>query len=309
MSIYTKKFNKKIFEDKNSSIYKILNLIDSKPKRILDVGCASGYFGAFLKEKYNSKVWGIEIDKKDFKIAARQLDKVFNIDIEDEKQLSKIKTKFDTIIFADVLEHLKNPSACLKNFYKKLNSNGEIIASIPNIVNYYTKLMLFNNKWEYKDFGLMDRTHKTFFNYNNIVNLFEESGFYIYQIDYTSSNVSPLILMDMLIKSGININQTIINNFFSIESNIFQYIIKAKPIKPNNYKSYLENKKKLISKLFISTNKKLNFIKKIKNQILIELIEENKNLKNELNNIKSAKTYIYWQKFNKIKKKIFKNEN
>lgn len=298
MSIYSKKFNKDIFEDHNSSVYKILNLINQRPKTILDVGCSSGYFGAFLKERFNCNVWGIEIDKKDYQLATKQLDKVFNINIENKNQLSKIKTKFDIIIFADVLEHLKDPLSCLKNFKNKLASNGDIIASIPNIGNYYTKLMLFNGEWKYEDIGLMDKTHKTFFTYENIIKIFEEAGFYIYKIDYTRSNISTPNLINMLKKSGVQINQTIINNFFSIESDIFQYIIRAKSVKPEKYTNYLKNK--TINKLFASPKN----IKKIESETISRLIKENKAIKKELDKIKSSKTFIYWQKFNQIKRKV-----
>lgn len=302
MSIYSEKFNQKLLDDKNTSIGKISNLVNPKTKKILDVGCASGYLGSYFKKKYKCEVWGIEINKNDYQKAKQKLDKVFNIDIESQKELSKIKNKFDTIIFADVLEHLKDPLFCLKNFQNKLNLDGEIIASIPNIANYRTKLMLFNGNWEYEDFGLMDKTHKTFFTYDSIVDLFEKSGLYIYELSYTRSNVSTPDLLNMLKKSGIEINQTIINNFFSIESDIFQYIIKAKTTKPEKSINYLEGKDETIHKLFSSPQD----IIKTEKDIGLNLIQENKEIKKELDKIKFSKTFIYWQKFNKIKKKLFK---
>jgi 2-polyprenyl-3-methyl-5-hydroxy-6-metoxy-1,4-benzoquinol methylase len=308
MSIYTEKFNTKLFEDNNTSMGKIVTLVNPKTQKVLDVGCASGYLGSFLKKKYNCKVWGIEIDKNDFRKALKKLNKVLNVDIESNIDFKKINTKFDTIIFADILEHLKDPQVCLNKFLTKLTHQGEIIASIPNITNYNTKLMLFNGNWKYEDFGLMDKTHKTFFNYDNIINLFEKNGLYIEKIDYVRSNVPISILVGELIKSGIEINSTIMNNFFSIESDIFQYIIKATTIRPKNYISYIENKKNIVGKLTITSKDEIKKVTKPINNTMSRLLEENTQLKQELNTIRTSKTFIYWQKFNDLKK-LFKKKN
>lgn len=83
---------------------------------VLDVGCADGAFGKFLKDKKNCLVFGIEKDKRSAKNAKKLLDRVFCIDIEKTKPkgLGKI---FDVIVFADVLEHLKGAACCFEKIF------------------------------------------------------------------------------------------------------------------------------------------------------------------------------------------------
>lgn len=90
---------------------------------------------------------------------------------------------FDFIIFGDVLEHLIEPEKILKSYTKYLKNDGRIIASIPNIKNY---IIMFNlivrDKFEYKDSGILDRTHLRFFTKREIINMFKRSDMHIINI-------------------------------------------------------------------------------------------------------------------------------
>jgi len=89
---------------------------------VLDVGCATGELGKKLIEEKNCKLYGIEIDRKAAKKAKlKGYKKVICGDVETIKLNFKRKF-FDVIIFADVLEHLKDPFSVLlkmKKFLKK----------------------------------------------------------------------------------------------------------------------------------------------------------------------------------------------
>ena len=78
----------------------------------------------------------------------------------------------------DVLEHMFYPKDNLKLLHAKLNSNGKIVASIPNF-RYIKNLfqIVVKGKWNYTDSGILDYTHFRFFTQKSILSLFQDSGY------------------------------------------------------------------------------------------------------------------------------------
>ena len=161
----------------------MLKYIPSDAKRILDVGCGEGNFGCFLKEKNASEVWGIEIVEEAGKIAKGKLDKVLIGDVN--SVINDLPDNFfDCIVLNDVLEHLENPEKVLKIIAKNLTTDGFIIASIPN-VRYIWNLveLVFKKDWEYKNSGILDKTHLRFFTQKSIVRMFNNAGYEVKKIE------------------------------------------------------------------------------------------------------------------------------
>jgi len=242
MSVYSntlEKRIKKLVEAKNTSFGKIFSLIGRRVGSILEVGCSTGYFGQYLKDKLGVSVWGIEINKEDARKAKKVLDKVIVGDVEvlDFKKCFG-KKKFDVIIFADVLEHLKNPGKVLKKAKSILKPNGQVIASIPNVTHQSVKIQLLVNQWNYEDLGLLDRTHLRFFDYRGAVKLFENSGFYIRKIDYTVADIPRVVMEKILAKVGVELTDQLEKLLYLPEAKVYQYIILATKDKLSGYKSY-----------------------------------------------------------------------
>jgi 2-polyprenyl-3-methyl-5-hydroxy-6-metoxy-1,4-benzoquinol methylase len=86
--------------------------------------------------------------------------------------------RFDCIVMNDVLEHLVDPWAALRQLRPLLSPAGVVIASIPN-VRYFTvfKEYLLEGQWKYQRDGVMDRTHLRFFTRKSMVDLFQDSGY------------------------------------------------------------------------------------------------------------------------------------
>ena len=103
------------------------------------------------------------------KVAKEKIDRVIMGDIERNNLIDYFQQNyFDFIIFADVLEHLKDPWAVLKNVTNFLTSSGFIITSIPNVRNYTTIINLVKGYWPYRERGIHDKTHLRFFTFKNI---------------------------------------------------------------------------------------------------------------------------------------------
>lgn len=163
----------------------ILNLIPIGVKKVLDIGCSIGILGEQIKQRNNAEVIGIELDEQMAEIAKEKLDRVIVGDIEQinlEDYL--LPNYFDCIVFADILEHLKNPWHVLKRAVSFLRNDGVIIASIPNIRHYTTIITLvIKGYWPYRERGIHDRTHLRFFTLRNIKEMFQEAGLRIVKIE------------------------------------------------------------------------------------------------------------------------------
>ncbi len=162
---------------------KIINNVE-RNKKVLDIGCATGYIGRELKRK-KCYVVGIEIDKNAAKIAERYYDKVIIADIENVKSLPFNYEFFDVIIYGDILEHTRDPLFILKKFDPYLKKGGYIIASIPNITNWRIRLKILFGKFEYEETGILDKTHIRFFNLKTAKKLITNAGYKIEKIEYT----------------------------------------------------------------------------------------------------------------------------
>lgn len=185
----------------NSMRKDMLKYIPCDAKRTLEFGCGSGRFSKLIKNKFGAETWAVEIDEKSAKLASDKLDKVINCDAHEA--INKLPDNyFDCIIFFDILEHLIDPYSLLHAIKTKLTKEGIIVASIPNI-RYYRSLvkLVIHGDWDYKDHGILDKTHLRFFTYKSITKLFNELAFEISEIEGihpTSSRTFKVLNMLLL---------------------------------------------------------------------------------------------------------------
>lgn len=154
--------------DKYSSHNQIAGMVATGSK-VLDVGCSTGQLAELIRGKECYTV-GIDSGWEDLKKA--RYDKKILCDIE--KNLPKIRESFDLIIFADVLEHLRDPERILKAYRKYLSRDGRIVVSLPNVANLYVRIKLLFGKFDYQERGIMDKTHLRFFTLSSAKSLFKD---------------------------------------------------------------------------------------------------------------------------------------
>jgi 2-polyprenyl-3-methyl-5-hydroxy-6-metoxy-1,4-benzoquinol methylase len=92
---------------------------------------------------------------------------------------------FDVIIFADILEHLKDTSV-LSNYRRYLKNDGYAIISIPNVANWKIRLSLLLGKFDYKEAGILSRHHLRFYTLKTAKKMITDAGFQITYITSTS---------------------------------------------------------------------------------------------------------------------------
>jgi cephalosporin hydroxylase/2-polyprenyl-3-methyl-5-hydroxy-6-metoxy-1,4-benzoquinol methylase len=154
-----------------------------REKRVLDVGCGVGYLAKRLKAQ-DCDVVGIESDSSAALEASEHCRRVIAADITGiDWQIELGDEKFDYIVINDVLEHLADPAECLRSLRRFIAPNGSIIASIPNIAHGSVRLSLLTGSFQYRDIGLLDRTHIRFFTRTSVEQLFDEAGYAVRTIE------------------------------------------------------------------------------------------------------------------------------
>ena len=113
----------------------IFELVPSTARDVLDVGCSNGALGRSLKRALPGRqVSGIEFDASFAKEASEHLDRVVHADVNVlDWRATMGESRFDCIVFADVLEHLIDPQRCLAHARQQLRPGGCIVISLPNI--------------------------------------------------------------------------------------------------------------------------------------------------------------------------------
>ncbi|MBO6206656.1 MAG: methyltransferase domain-containing protein [Lachnospiraceae bacterium] len=146
--------------------------------RILEFGPANGRLTKYLKEEKDCRMTIVEIDGETGREASAFAEKAY---LGEEGDIEKFKwtaetEPFDYIIFADVLEHLHCPDRVLKEASDLLKPEGEILVSVPNITHNSILIDLINDRFDYDETGLLDRTHVHFFSYDSFVKLCGANG-------------------------------------------------------------------------------------------------------------------------------------
>lgn len=170
----------------------IINSWIKENSSVLEFGPANGRLTKYLSEQKNCHVTIVEIDVEAGNKAAEYAECAFigpiRGNINNFCWLEK-KTRYDYVIFADVLEHLSDPEQILLKCKEVLADQGEILISIPNIAHNSILIDLYNDKFNYDDVGLLDRTHIHFFTYHSFQQMIRNVGLSIAKQDVIYSNV------------------------------------------------------------------------------------------------------------------------
>lgn len=152
---------------------------------VLDVGCGPGYLAEHLAKQKKCIVVGVEQDARLAEIAKKVCSRVYEVNLETEG-LSNIQGKFTAIFFGDVIEHVRNAPELLRQASGLLESGGRIIVSTPNFVHVKNRARVLFGRFEYRDAGLLDRTHVHFYTKKTLYELLDEAGYRVVKIDFTT---------------------------------------------------------------------------------------------------------------------------
>ena len=187
---------------------KIVNCIGKigKNKKVLDIGCAYGFYDIILKENFNCDVTGIEMEESTD--AYCRLLKKYNIPVI-HSTLSKNKCpiedeSFDIVIFSEILEHLRlSPLRALCEVTRMLKPGGTMLLTTPNIGYLRNVIHLLTGKNILQPFPENDEnldnitdslTHTRIYVMSELIDLTKKSGFEIIEANYLSGEKLNLAL-------------------------------------------------------------------------------------------------------------------
>jgi 2-polyprenyl-3-methyl-5-hydroxy-6-metoxy-1,4-benzoquinol methylase len=145
--------------------------------RVLDVGCGRGFFGHALVESGKAtSVGGVDISPEAIDHAKGKLESAYVIDL-DQEHVPFPRASFDTLIYADVLEHLKFPWKVVRSQRTLLKPAGRAYCSVPNVGHSRVLFSLLRQRWDYESEGVFDYTHLRFFTRRSVIAMFTTAGY------------------------------------------------------------------------------------------------------------------------------------
>lgn len=171
-------------------------LLPKQYSRVLEIGCGEGKFRENLTHSH--EYWGVEPVESAAAVASKKLDKVLIGTYQDV--LNDIPDDyFDLVICNDVIEHMVDHDEFFQSIKKKMKKHGCLVASLPNVRGMQNLFELLVKKdWEYKDSGILDKTHLRFFTKKSLYRIINDNGFVIDQFMGVNSYRSSSIIKSCL---------------------------------------------------------------------------------------------------------------
>ena len=153
--------------------YELTKKFIKKSCDCLEIGCASGYFLNYIKNKVNS-ISGIESH-----ILLRGYCEKIGVKIFDDTESIKNK-KFDIIFMFFVVEHLSDPIKFFSKLKGLLKKNGKIIVEVPNVED---ALLTLYDIPAFKQYYFTP-AHSFYYSKKTLALLFKKVGYQKFNIEY-----------------------------------------------------------------------------------------------------------------------------
>lgn len=167
------------------------NLSNLKSPKLLDCGCAMGFF---MEEanRMGFDTYGVDISK----YAAERAQHLFDgkVKLGPVEKVDKIfaKEKFDVITMFDLIEHLKDPILVLEKLKNLLNKDGIIVLQTGDVSSNWAKRQ--GQNWHF----FAPPQHLHFFSRATIKKMLEAAGCKVIKIETEGKWVSLRYLFHMM---------------------------------------------------------------------------------------------------------------
>lgn len=143
--------------------------------RVLDLGCGSGALGQYLAETRQCVTDGVTWSEAEAAHARPHYRHVHVADLESANLHALFAgERYDAIVCADVLEHLRRPELVLAACRSMLTPEGRLLISVPNASYSGLIAELLKGEFKYRKEGLLDETHLRFFTRRSLVRFMAE---------------------------------------------------------------------------------------------------------------------------------------
>jgi trans-aconitate methyltransferase len=146
--------------------------------RVLDVGCGCGANAQAMRERSpGAWVLGVEPNARAAELARGLCSDVFHGTTDDWRDAKRQDAPFDAVVLSDVLEHVPDPIAFLRDLTAIHVLKGALwVVSVPNYAVWYNRIATVLGRQRYAWSGLWDRTHLRFYTRRTVKELLEYCG-------------------------------------------------------------------------------------------------------------------------------------
>jgi glycosyltransferase involved in cell wall biosynthesis len=179
----------------NSSHAIMLKMVDdSRPLRVLDVGCGPGWVAAELRSRGH---YVVGIDAYTYDGVTSRVEEFHEADLEHGLP-EGVAGEFDLIIAGDVIEHVRSPERLMSQLARRLVNDGEVLASVPNFAHWYPRIRVALGLFDYDQRGILDRTHLRHFTRRSFRRLIRESTLELVELRYSGLPLAAIGLDGLL---------------------------------------------------------------------------------------------------------------
>ncbi len=200
-------YNQEYFQNENSSYFGYSNYLSDKtrikqtfskrlkdihklkkPGRLLDVGCAMGFF----LDAASNLGWNIEgVEISDFAAKYAREELGYNVYVGDFQKVKIPIHCFDLVTMWDIIEHVPDPVGTLKKAHSLLKKDGLLVLTTPDVGSL--PAMITRHRWV--GYKLSDE-HLMYFSKDTLSKLCEKAGLKIIRTHQVGKHVSFSKLVD-----------------------------------------------------------------------------------------------------------------
>jgi 2-polyprenyl-3-methyl-5-hydroxy-6-metoxy-1,4-benzoquinol methylase len=197
--------------------------------KVLEVGAGSGAIARHIVSQKKCKVVAVEANPASVEKLRKFCDRVHDLDLNQADWTKTLENEggFDYVIAADVLEHVYNPWRVLSGMKALLKDEGSIILSLPHASHSSVLTSFYNGDVEYREWGLLDKTHIRFFGLHNIEALYESAGLAITQVHFVMLKPEDTEFAEHWKRLPESVRKALSNRPFA---NVYQVVTEAQPV-------------------------------------------------------------------------------
>ncbi|MDG4555197.1 MAG: methyltransferase domain-containing protein [Candidatus Competibacter sp.] len=201
--------------------------------RVLDLGAGPGVLGRYLAETLDCAVDGVEYNPVAVAAATSWYRRLECVDLESIVLAECFAgQRYDFIICADILEHLRQPGAVLAQLPGLLAPNGRVLLSVPNAAYAGLIAELLAGDFRYRPEGLLDETHLRFLTRDSLLRLLEEHDLRAVALETTIMDLDRSEFAEQWIEGGwvetlpVEVIRALLDR---PEALVYQFIVTAVP--------------------------------------------------------------------------------
>lgn len=135
--------------------------------KLLDVGCATGYFLDVAKN-HGIETFGVELSEKAIQQAMLRHKNIFHGTLE---EANFEDSTFDFVTLFDLIEHITDPNSTIKEISRIIRQEGGIAISTPDITSWHARIL--GKSWGF----IIPLEHLFYFSPHSMKLLLKKHGF------------------------------------------------------------------------------------------------------------------------------------